>query len=412
MRNSSMDRIINCLRDEINDEVRKFVNKIAIRYDLSVEDLVNLWENSSSSSTPTPPKSPPKDKVSPAQSPTPPATPPASTGSVSESSTSDYSDVVAKHKAIAKKLNVKELKGKLGELNLNQKATRKSELVDRLTLALSAKEVDVEFETLADHFTSLTLDNMKPVEKPVKKPKKAKKEEPKVLSMLKNRLRAETPQVKIVVNDDGQYEHMDTHFIFNTLKQVIGHRRDDGNVYSLTPEMINECKRYKFQYMLPLNLQKQNLIDPSQIPTTTTTTESKTTESKTTESKSPSPPAEVKVKVSTSPHPANENVMDSEDCKPTKRLLRGSGKRKTSPVTFPPPEPVKVVQVKQVEVPVKPPTKPKTPPPKAKSPVAKPKSPPSKAKKSPSPVKAKSPLTDESEYEEYECVCGLDECAC
>lgn len=82
-----------------------------------------------------------------------------------------------------------------------------------------------------------------------------KKSEPKPTIIKK--ISASQPVFNIRRNKFNNYEDVNTGFVFNNLsKKVIGKQNPDGTVSDLTKEDINICNKYKFQYVLPTNLDK------------------------------------------------------------------------------------------------------------------------------------------------------------
>lgn len=60
--------------------------------------------------------------------------------------------------------------------------------------------------------------------------------------------------IRVKKNTYGHREHAPTKLVFNDDRMVFGVQKDDGSVGELTPELIDECNKYKFRYKLPLNL--------------------------------------------------------------------------------------------------------------------------------------------------------------
>lgn len=68
--------------------------------------------------------------------------------------------------------------------------------------------------------------------------------------LLKNR-----PQLNIRRNLFGNYEHVETKFVFNEVSQkVVGKQEEDGKISDLTAEDIELCQEHNFTYDLPENL--------------------------------------------------------------------------------------------------------------------------------------------------------------
>jgi hypothetical protein len=98
------------------------------------------------------------------------------------------------------------------------------------------------------------------------KPPVAKKETPaKKVEDTKNistpvakKLLSSIPTVAIRRNQHGNHEHPDTSLVFDKkTKKAIGKQNDDGTIDDLTPEDIDICNQWKFQYVLPDNLDKK-----------------------------------------------------------------------------------------------------------------------------------------------------------
>ena len=66
------------------------------------------------------------------------------------------------------------------------------------------------------------------------------------------------PSITIKRNQFDNYEHADTKLVFNNKTQkVYGKQNPDGSISDLTDEDINLCNKYKFQYIIPDNLDKK-----------------------------------------------------------------------------------------------------------------------------------------------------------
>jgi hypothetical protein len=96
-------------------------------------------------------------------------------------------------------------------------------------------------------------------------PKKpvTKNAESKVLNTpVAKKLTAKVPTVAIRRNQFGNHEHPETSLVFDKIsKKVIGKQNDDGNIDDLTSDDINICNQFKFDYILPDNLDKKTKLD-------------------------------------------------------------------------------------------------------------------------------------------------------
>ena len=93
------------------------------------------------------------------------------------------------------------------------------------------------------------------VEKPAKA-EKVKKASPKPFDKsVLSKMTSSLMNVVIRRNKHGNYEHPDTHFVFNSkTREVIGKQEENGDVVELTKEDIVECNRLNFKYVVPFNL--------------------------------------------------------------------------------------------------------------------------------------------------------------
>ena len=65
--------------------------------------------------------------------------------------------------------------------------------------------------------------------------------------------------ISVRTNAFGNTEHPETRLIFDKkAKKVIGRQEDDGTVADLCDEDIENCKKYKFPYEIPSNLDKRD----------------------------------------------------------------------------------------------------------------------------------------------------------
>lgn len=76
------------------------------------------------------------------------------------------------------------------------------------------------------------------------------------------KLTADIPVIPIRRNAYGNFEHPETRLVFNRKTEtVIGKQQDDGSLSELTDDDIESCKRFKFKYDLPNNLDKKENLD-------------------------------------------------------------------------------------------------------------------------------------------------------
>lgn len=97
------------------------------------------------------------------------------------------------------------------------------------------------------------------VQTTITKPKTTEKQESVVAPVAK----ALTTNTQILIrrNQFGNHEHPETSLVFdNQTKKVIGKQNENGKIDELTPEDIDVCNQYKFDYVLPGNLNKKDAI--------------------------------------------------------------------------------------------------------------------------------------------------------
>lgn len=72
--------------------------------------------------------------------------------------------------------------------------------------------------------------------------------------------------LRIRRNNWGNFEHAESSLVFNNKNnKVIGKQLDDGNVAKLTDEDIETCNKFKFDYELPDNLDKDTGLDEVEV---------------------------------------------------------------------------------------------------------------------------------------------------
>jgi len=104
---------------------------------------------------------------------------------------------------------------------------------------------------------------------PVKKEVVAKKAEPVKkthLTPVAQKLVSSIPSVAIRRNQHGNHEHPETSFVFDKkTKKAMGKQNEDGTINDLTPEDIDICNQWKFQYILPDNLDKKTKLNDEKV---------------------------------------------------------------------------------------------------------------------------------------------------
>lgn len=101
--------------------------------------------------------------------------------------------------------------------------------------------------------------------KPVVKTSKSDDKKPvhKETDIIK-KLKSKIPTIPIRRNEFGNMCHPETQLVFDPkLGKVIGKQNDNGEIDDLNDDDIQSCKKFKFDYQVPDNLDKNNLDDVS-----------------------------------------------------------------------------------------------------------------------------------------------------
>lgn len=73
------------------------------------------------------------------------------------------------------------------------------------------------------------------------------------------KLTADVKHIAIRRNQFNNHEHPETGLVFDKkTKKVVGKQQDDGTLSELTSEDIDQCKKFKFEYQIPDNLDRNN----------------------------------------------------------------------------------------------------------------------------------------------------------
>lgn len=95
---------------------------------------------------------------------------------------------------------------------------------------------------------------------PKAKAKTAKTERGAAATDVVKKLTADIPVIPVRRNNFGNFVHPESGIVFDRATYTaIGKQEDDGKVSDLTDEDIETCKRYKFKYNIPSNLDKNSL---------------------------------------------------------------------------------------------------------------------------------------------------------
>jgi hypothetical protein len=225
------------LAQEIEQSIiRNIVTRLSEHYGLDVEEAMAVVATPGSKAPITPPAAEKRKLSRPAK----PATPEVPKDGAPISVSEDPVDLA--------KYSAEVLKAICKAKNLRFSGT-KTELLNRILDANRAgpsgsSGPDVKSEAKAE---------------PKSKAKAAaKKPEPSILK----KLTQTASKIVIKRNSFDNYEHVDTHFVFNRDDQiVIGKQMPDGMVIDLDDDDIETCKKYNFDYRIPENLDKNKKND-------------------------------------------------------------------------------------------------------------------------------------------------------
>lgn len=197
----------------LNEAVNNFIRQIAIKYNLDQNELMSEWDGTTTSKIKAPVnKSSTQD------------TAPSTGDNMDEATLSQY-----------KKADLQAL--------CRQKALKCTGTKEQLIGYLLGKDS-----------ASTSVKTPPKKEAPVKKVIEAKS----ISTPVAKKLTSSIPTVAIRRNQHGNHEHPDTSLVFDKkTKKAIGKQNEDGTIDDLTPEDIDICNQWKFQYVLPSNLDKK-----------------------------------------------------------------------------------------------------------------------------------------------------------
>ena len=115
-------------------------------------------------------------------------------------------------------------------------------------------------QELLDRLTGTTTNVEKTSsEKPLEKPKATPKKVSMATPIVQKTIQTTIPVFALKKNSHGNYQHEETGFVFDKKsKEVVGKQHADGNVMPLTDEDIEVCHKFKFAYVVPVNLGSSN----------------------------------------------------------------------------------------------------------------------------------------------------------
>jgi hypothetical protein len=250
-----MDNILTSISSIIEDYNLRFCEEISKKYGLNKEELIELWKNISDgiegkSKASKSVKQDVKNDVKNEDK--------KEVKSIKQDVKDEGKDEVKNESKIDEKILAKSTKPQLAALCKERGlkvSGNKEELITRL-LNFSISESkgeskDGKSKGKVESKIESKIENKKSEVK--SKVREAKEEQ-----LLKKFAEQQTNTLEIRRNVFNNYEHPITKLLFRKEdKKVYGKQNDDGTVSDLTKEDIEECKKYKFDYELPLNLNKK-----------------------------------------------------------------------------------------------------------------------------------------------------------
>jgi hypothetical protein len=210
----------------IDDTVSKYIRTISTKYNLDYESLLSEWKGKQVETKTTTPKVEIKTKVI---SKVETKVEPKVESKVTESK-SDTSESLMQ-------LSKQDLQERCRKAGVRSSGT-KNELVKYL-LEKKPKTVQTKMPEFIKQNTT-TQEEKKTAQNTIVK-----------------KISSSQPVFNIRRNKFNNYEDLNTGFVFNNLsKKVIGKQNSDGSISELTKEDINICNKYKFQFVIPSNLDK------------------------------------------------------------------------------------------------------------------------------------------------------------
>ena len=225
-----MDALSKSLYSVVSQAVDEFSQRVAEKFDASKEEVLELWNSSVAAELKVVESSKPKEEKK--------AAAPRARAAKSESK--DDSTAVCTYMF---------KKGK----NINTTCTAKV-CADSTKYCRKHKAQEEKEESGA-----------KTEKKPAAKATKAKKEEAKEKETAAvKKLTEGKPSFVLRKNKQGNYEHPETHFVFDKVTKEVYGRQTDSGVEPLTTEDVDECRKFNFKCRLPDTLTSKKDESPAE----------------------------------------------------------------------------------------------------------------------------------------------------
>jgi hypothetical protein len=112
----------------------------------------------------------------------------------------------------------------------------------------------------------LLLGNNKDTSSPVKSPVKSSVKKVETNTPIIKKVISNLSTIPIRRNQFNNHEHPETCLVFDVkTKKVIGKQQDDGSVSDLTKEDIENCNKFKFEYVIPENLENKSILEDEKV---------------------------------------------------------------------------------------------------------------------------------------------------
>jgi hypothetical protein len=224
--------------NQFDSMIKDFCHNLSIKYNIPEADCYDVWAASNKNSNSQPVE---KTNIS-------------TSVASSVANTNEDSDLEITEQKVMAITTTKDMLAVMCKKKGLKQSGKKEDLVKRLLDALKADKENAVSSggSIAATNASVSV---------VKKPAAATAAMAKAPVIVSIKERSAEMSLSIRKNKFGFYEHTQTGLVFNTDKLVHGKQHTDGSILDLTLEDIEICKKYKFQYKLPANLNTSNNVD-------------------------------------------------------------------------------------------------------------------------------------------------------
>lgn len=230
---------------DFDHSIKKFLDVIAEKFTLDSQELFSLWTSNSAHFFES------KSKKS---------IPSTSKSVISDSQKNDSKSELINMNDLSPDRLYKANKNELSALCKSRaiKSTgKKEELIERL-LEIFKKNSDSKSEIKSDIKSDTKSDTKSDKKISSRDFRTSKKSESNIIQKISNNV----DNIVIRRSVHNNYIHPLTKLVFDQkTKNVIGKEEDDGTISELNEEDIESCKKYKFSFEMPSNLDKSTNLD-------------------------------------------------------------------------------------------------------------------------------------------------------